>query len=127
MNNRYIVIGAATYGGAWGAGDSVAKALRNYRKAGGTQRAKLTVMQFRSELPFAPSNRPATEAEADAYVTNDSTHWVRCERTMGTLQAASNPTAISWETVNKETTPAKVEYVVRVVIHGTPSRGGLHP
>jgi len=63
MNKHFIVMDAS----CWGGGETIEKATKNFKKAGGRKVIKL--FRFTSELPFAPSNRDATEDEADAYVT----------------------------------------------------------
>ena len=86
MNERFVCIGRPrgrdSYGGRWGAGDSLEAAVANYRKAGGsTARGAWKSFSFVSGLPFAPTDREATDDEADCWVGGDgSIYWIRCER-----------------------------------------------
>lgn len=86
MNERYLVIGRprgrGEYGGRWGSGETAKAATLNYRKAGGSTAKDVSKMfRFTSELPFAPTDREATDAEADCWVGGDGAiNWVRCER-----------------------------------------------
>ena len=77
MNKRFIVIGR----GYWGAGENVRAATRQLAKAGGNPREDHLIYEFRSELPFAPPDREATEEESDCWVDSyGCTTWMRCER-----------------------------------------------
>ena len=77
MNKRFIVIGR----GYWGAGETIRAATMKLKEAGGNPREDCFIYEFRSELPFAPPNREATEEEADCWVDiAGCTTWVRCKR-----------------------------------------------
>jgi len=80
---RYIVHGHAqdTFGGYWGAGDSLEAAEVEYKKAGGKRKNIVGREQFVSSLLFAPSDRDAADAEADCWIGQDGgLYWIRCER-----------------------------------------------
>ncbi len=77
MNVRYISISF----GYWGAGATGEEAVKNRIKAGAKKRDKAKLIRFQSELPFAPSNRLATDEEADCWVDcHGGLNWVRCEK-----------------------------------------------
>ena len=64
---RYIAVSNERYGGFYGYGEDQKAALAKLKLAGGKPKlAKL--IRFTSELPFAPTDRPATEQEADAWM-----------------------------------------------------------
>ncbi len=82
MNERFICISmeSSCYG-HWGTGDTLEKAKKALRKAGGKVKG-CRVIRFTSDLPFAPVTKlKADETEADCWVGRDgSVNWVRCER-----------------------------------------------
>lgn len=76
---RFLVIGAADYGGAWGAGATLEEAEKNCRTAG--WRAKYPRRRYvaLSSLPFAPKDREANDDEADVLCTDmGGVHALRC-------------------------------------------------
>lgn len=79
-------IATAYYGGSinYGYGESIDEAKKNCQKASYTKKKlKFSISRFTSELPFAPTNRPPTEDESDAWFASDlCLHWTRCERTI---------------------------------------------
>jgi hypothetical protein len=81
MNQRYIITSGGLYG-HYGSGATLTEATAKWKKAGGkTKEGNYRVQRFTSKLPFAPTNREATEHEADCWIGRDgSTNWVRCER-----------------------------------------------
>lgn len=82
MHTRYIVSTRGFYG-FFGVGETEELARKNLRKAAKKNvGVKNTIVHtFKSELPFAPSTREATENEADAWLGQDgSLNWIRCER-----------------------------------------------
>lgn len=82
---RFIAIGASTYAGHWGVGQTVEEAKKNAKKQAGRNKYRLSVVyRFDSKLPFCPTDtrRDATEDEADAWVSVDGgRYWKRCTRT----------------------------------------------
>lgn len=82
MNTRYIVLGTdrhSMFGGVWGSGATLDEARKNFKKAKGKK--IVHAYKFTSDLPFAPTNRPANADESDCWVGRDgSMSWVRCER-----------------------------------------------
>lgn len=77
MDNLYYLVVSMGY---WGGGKTLKEAKENHRKAGGNLRGLHFVHSFKSDLPFAPPSREATEQEADAYITNQGGMcYVRCE------------------------------------------------
>lgn len=86
MHERFI----ASYfnweiGGVWGVGDTLDEARENMVKCAKGKwkhkaRENCIVWRFYSELPFAPSDRDATEQESDCWFNEGTVSWRRCER-----------------------------------------------
>lgn len=92
MHERFIARTREGLYGEYGYGKTEAEALANLKKAGGkirksngtwkpTKGVTLEIRLFTSELPFAPTSRPAEKTEADAWVGKEdgAFNWVRCE------------------------------------------------
>lgn len=92
MYERYIATAGDLYG-YWGSGDTPKLAVQKLHKAAGKHKRNLKGMgitKFTSEFPFAPGDRPATEREADAYVSKDGMMCsIRCERELLSEDAIS--------------------------------------
>ena len=80
MFTRYMVIRASDcIRGTWGTGETQEEADQNCLKAGGRKKEKRLVIQFTSELPFAPVDRDSTDAESDCWMNQDMTYsYLRC-------------------------------------------------
>lgn len=78
---RFIVSGSF----AWGAGETLEVATKRWKRALSREYKRTqepdSVYRFESDLPFAASDRNATERESDAFVAADgSLSWIRCQR-----------------------------------------------
>jgi hypothetical protein len=81
MNEMYLVTSGGIYG-HFGRGETLAKAIAGWKKAGGKKKeGGYREQRFYSDLPFAPADRDATPTEADAFIGQDgSTNYIRCKR-----------------------------------------------
>jgi hypothetical protein len=88
MHERFIAVCAVstTLGGYWGSGDTMEQATERMMDSGvrakkhGKAKREFRAYRFTSDLPFAPTDREATETEADCWMgQNGSINWIRCD------------------------------------------------